>query len=188
MMEPVYKGSRLGNAYNRMIYIAIGANLPAHGGVGPLATCAWAVQRMAGWPGLRLKRQSPWYSSAPVPAAPTQPRFVNGVVALETWDSTTTPAYLLAVLHGIEAEAGRVRGIANAARVLDLDILDFDGRCQAAPDPVLPHPRAHERGFVLYPLRDVAPKWVHPRLSISIEALIATLPEQDLALLSPNGR
>jgi 2-amino-4-hydroxy-6-hydroxymethyldihydropteridine diphosphokinase len=73
-----------------------------------------------------------------------------------------------------------VRGEPNAARPLDLDIIDMGGQKRAAPDPVLPHPRAHERAFVLLPLRDVAPHWVHPVLGTPIDELIAHLPSQDI--------
>ena len=67
----------------------------------------------------------------------------------------------------------------DAARTLDLDIVDMQGQVRASPDPVLPHPRAHLRGFVLRPLRDVAPRWVHPGLSIGIDELIAGLSNED---------
>ncbi len=90
------------------------------------------------------------------------------------------PADLLAALLRIEAEAGRERGVPNAARTLDLDLIDSGGQVRAAPDPVLPHPRLHQREFVLRPLRDVAPFWRHPRLGRSVTALLAGLPPQDV--------
>ena len=63
----------------------------------------------------------------------------------------------------IEIDFGRLRTTPNAARPLDLDIIDFDGRIQQEPDGVvLPHPRLHERAFVLHPLSEIAPDWVHP--------------------------
>ena len=65
--------------------------------------------------------------------------------------------------------------MANAARTLDLDVIDVDGLVRDAPDPVLPHPRAHARAFVLLPLRDVAPGWVDPRSRRSVETLLAEL-------------
>ena len=78
-------------------------------------------------------------------------------------------------MQRIEARAGRRRSNANAARELDLDIIDIDGLVRAAPDPVLPHPRAHLRRFVLAPLAEVAPDWVHPRLGLGIAALLERL-------------
>jgi 2-amino-4-hydroxy-6-hydroxymethyldihydropteridine diphosphokinase len=86
-------------------------------------------------------------------------------------------------LQAIEARAGRVRGLPNAARTLDLDIIDLNGLVRDAPDPVLPHPRAHLRGFVLLPLADVAPAWVHPRLTVGVAALLAALPPYDVVRL-----
>jgi 2-amino-4-hydroxy-6-hydroxymethyldihydropteridine diphosphokinase len=83
-------------------------------------------------------------------------------------------------LQACEARAGRLRGAANAARPLDLDIIDMGGMVRDAPDPVLPHPRAHLRAFVLRPLRDVAPGWVHPRLGVTVSALLEGVAEQDV--------
>ena len=90
------------------------------------------------------------------------------------------PAALLAALQAIEAQHGRVRSEPNAARTLDLDIIAMGDLVRDAPDPVLPHPRAHERRFVLAPLAEIAPGWVHPRLGLGVAALLARLPPQDL--------
>ncbi len=91
------------------------------------------------------------------------------------------PEALLDALQGIELRAGRVRGAPNASRTLDLDIIDMGGLLRESPDPILPHPRAHMRAFVLLPLRDVAPGWVHPRLGCSVDSLIEALPPQDIS-------
>ncbi len=78
----------------------------------------------------------------------------------------------------IEAACGRQRGVANAARTLDLDIISMGDLIRDAPDPILPHPRAHLRAFVLAPLADVAPDWVHPVSGETAVALLAALPPQ----------
>lgn len=130
-------------------------------------------------PGLRVVAVSPWYRTAPVPPS-GQPDYVNGIVRLA---GEADPAGLLARLQAIEAGAGRVRGVANAARTLDLDIVELNGMVRDAPDPVLPHPRAHLRGFVLFPLRDVAPDWLHPRLGEGAESLLRALSPQDVGPL-----
>jgi 2-amino-4-hydroxy-6-hydroxymethyldihydropteridine diphosphokinase len=114
----------------------------------------------------------------PVPPMAGVPRFVNGMVRLV--GPACDPAMLLAALQGLEAAAGRERPYPNAPRTLDLDIIDIDGLRRDAPDPVLPHPRAHLRRFVLQPLADVAPGWVHPVLGLTVEALLAALPTEDL--------
>jgi 2-amino-4-hydroxy-6-hydroxymethyldihydropteridine diphosphokinase len=155
-----------------VILIAIGANLPGRDATPPLATCAAAADSLRGLVGLRLVAVSPWYRTAPVPPS-GQPDYVNGVARLA---GEAEPAALLAALQAIEARAGRVRGAANAARPLDLDIIDLNGLVRDSPDPVLPHPRAHLRGFVLVPLAEVAPDWVHPRLEVGPAALLAGLP------------
>ena len=140
------------------ILVAIGANLPDAAGRSPLGTCRWAAAQLDGLCGCRLHGLSRWYETVPVPAS-DQPLFVNGVAHLS---GTVEPDHLLAALHRLEAVAGRVRGLANAARVLDLDLIGMDGLCVASPRLVLPHLRAAQRTFVLAPLCDVAPYWRHP--------------------------
>ncbi|QJE72587.1 2-amino-4-hydroxy-6-hydroxymethyldihydropteridine diphosphokinase [Aerophototrophica crusticola] len=153
-----------------MILIGIGSNLssPEHGG--PRQVCAAALARLEG-AGVRVAARSRWYESAPVPVS-DQPWFVNAVAALET---SLSPADLLAALHRVEASFGRVRRVVNEARVLDLDLLDHEGRVQAGP-PVLPHPRLQQRAFVLLPLLDIAPGWRHPATGEALADLIAALP------------
>jgi 2-amino-4-hydroxy-6-hydroxymethyldihydropteridine diphosphokinase len=158
------------------IFIAIGANLPDRFGVCPLQIGEQAARAVAGIAGLSDALRSRWFSSAPVPAS-DQPRYINGILRLE---GKVDPAALLAALQAIEAAAGRERSVRNAARTLDLDIVAMDGLVREAPDPQLPHPRAHLRAFVLLPLRDVAPGWVHPVLGRRVEALLAALPPQDI--------
>lgn len=164
------------------ILIAIGANLPAGDGASPLESCKAALAALAALPGLSLVAASRWWESAPIPPNPATPRYINGVALLA---GAMEPAALLAALQAIENAAGRTRPYPNAPRILDLDILDLDGLVRDAPDPVLPHPRAHLRGFVLYPLAEVAPGWVHPRLRQPLAALIAALPAQDVRPLPP---
>ncbi|WP_198375976.1 2-amino-4-hydroxy-6-hydroxymethyldihydropteridine diphosphokinase [Neoroseomonas rubea] len=160
--------------------VAIGANLPRAGGAGPLETCRWAVGRLGAIPGLRVAAVSSWWESAPIPPDPRSPPYVNGVARLE---GEATPERLLAVLHAIEDEAGRARPFPNAPRVLDLDLIDLSGRVLAGPAPILPHPRAADRAFVLCPLAEVAPGWVHPVLGKTVEALVAALPPQEIRRL-----
>jgi 2-amino-4-hydroxy-6-hydroxymethyldihydropteridine diphosphokinase len=93
------------------------------------------------------------------------------------------PADLLARLMRIEAAFGRQRGEPNAPRTLDLDIVAIGALVRHAPDPILPHPRAHQRAFVLAPLVDVAPSWVHPLLGRTAAALLAALPPQEIRTL-----
>ena len=160
-----------------MILVAVGANLPAGSGTTPLDTCREAALALRAIPGLRVEAVSSWYETDPVPPS-GQPPYVNGVVRLA---GRIDPAALLEALHGIEDGHGRRRSERNAARTLDLDVIamgEAGALVRAAPDPVVPHPRAHLRGFVLEPLRDVAPGWRHPVLRQSVEEMIAALPPQ----------
>ena len=162
-----------------MILVAIGANLPGPRGEPPLLACRAAAEALGRLPGLRLVAVSRWYGTAPQPPS-SQPDYVNGVARLQ---GEADPAWLLARLQAIEVEAGRRRGVPNAARTLDLDLIAMGDLLREAPDPVLPHPRAHRRAFVLVPLADVAPNWRHPLLHQSVAELIAALPPQRIALL-----
>ena len=160
-----------------VILVALGANLPhpVHGV--PRRTVEAAIAALE-HEGVEIVARSRFYETAPVPAS-DQPWFVNAVVAVRT---SLPPAALLALLHRIEAEFGRVRGERDAPRLLDLDLIDYDGIvCDG--NLVLPHPRMHERLFVLLPLGDVAPHWRHPRLAATVDAMIDAAPADPIRAL-----
>jgi 2-amino-4-hydroxy-6-hydroxymethyldihydropteridine diphosphokinase len=166
-----------------MILIAIGANLPGTDGATALETCRAATPALAALSGLRLIGVSRWFETEPVPRS-EQPKYVNGMARLEhDPDVALSPEALLASLQAIEARFGRRRGAVNAARTLDLDLIDMDGVMRDAPDPILPHPRAHLRAFVLLPLLDVAPFWVHPVNSRTARALLDEVDQSGIRLL-----
>jgi 2-amino-4-hydroxy-6-hydroxymethyldihydropteridine diphosphokinase len=163
------------NAASVDVLIGIGANLVPDGFESPRDGCEAAIARFPEI-GIEIVRISAWFETAPVPLT-DQPWFVNAVIAARTKLSMHDT---LQGLHRIEAEFGRVRQIRNEARVLDLDLLDF-GRVQHDDDRItLPHPRMHERAFVLLPLRDVAPDYVHPVTGQGIADLVAVLPEDQM--------
>lgn len=159
------------------IYISLGANLP-HPTYGSPADTLRAALADFKVRGVELRHLSPLYRTAPVPVS-DQPWYVNAVAEIATDLSADA---LLATLHAVEEVFGRVRSVANAARRIDLDLLDFRGGI-APGGPgraTLPHPRMTDRAFVLRPLADLAPGWRHPVSRTPIEALVAALPADQI--------
>ena len=151
------------------IFIALGANLPSELGT-PRETLQETLRRLQS-AGVALVVRSPWYASKPVPPS-DQPWFVNGVAEVS---SELAAEPLLALMHEIEADLGRVRRERWEARVVDLDLIDYRGQTSDGALE-LPHPRMAERSFVLRPMRDIAPSWIHPVTGKAIADLIAALP------------
>jgi 2-amino-4-hydroxy-6-hydroxymethyldihydropteridine diphosphokinase len=161
------------------VFIALGANLPHEHFGSPRRTLEAALAELA-WRGVRTIRVSPWYRTAPVPAS-DQPWYVNAVAEVA---SDLSADALLAELHAVEAAFGRARTVPNAARPIDLDLLDFHGEI-ATGGPLratLPHPRMTDRAFVLLPLADLAPHWRHPVSGVAIGTLIEALPADQPAI------
>jgi 2-amino-4-hydroxy-6-hydroxymethyldihydropteridine diphosphokinase len=162
-----------------MIYAALGGNLPVPG-IGMPRDVIIAAAEAVDANDINVIDLSPWYLTAPVPAS-DQPDFINGVISLETALSAMD---LLARFHEIEEAFGRIRGVVNSARTLDIDLLDYRGTIVCPPGGLadgrngltLPHPRLQDRAFVLMPLYDLAPDWIDPRDGRSIRELIESLP------------
>jgi 2-amino-4-hydroxy-6-hydroxymethyldihydropteridine diphosphokinase len=151
-----------------MILIGLGANLP--GRFGSVELALDAALSALGASEVAIERRSGWYESAPVPAS-DQPWYVNGVAIVTT---SLDAAALMRVLHEIEESLGRVRSVPNAPRTIDLDLLDFNGQ-HSTGWPILPHPRLHQRRFVLEPLAEIVPSWRHPVSGESAAALLASV-------------
>ena len=172
-------------------HVAYGGNVETRFG-SPLQTMKMALQELEKLPG-RITNQSPIYKTPAFPAG-SGPDFANGVFSLE---SELSPEQLIAALHSVEMSFGRERLTRWGARTLDLDILacddnilpnkdiwfewhdlPLDQQMKTSPDQlVLPHPRLHERAFVLVPFADVAPNWYHPVLSKTVAEMRDDLPE-----------
>lgn len=155
------------------VVVALGSSL-----AGEHASCeALLDAALARFPahGLTVLTRSSWWRSAAWPD-PSAPGFVNGVALVAT---ELSPAETLAALHAIEREFGRVRAEPNAPRTLDLDLIAHGRTVSDDAALILPHPRAHERLFVMGPLAEIAPDWLHP---------VSRLVAGRLAMDAPLGR
>jgi 2-amino-4-hydroxy-6-hydroxymethyldihydropteridine diphosphokinase len=159
-----------------VILVALGGNVPHPRWGDPRRTLEEALRQLPA-KGIDLMARSHWYTSPPDPPS-AQGWYTNGVAAVQT---KLPPRGLLAALLAVEAGLGRTRDgeARNAARTIDLDLIDYDGlvlKPHRAGDLELPHPRLHLRSFVLLPLAELAPQWKHPVTHQSIADLIAGLP------------
>ena len=163
-----------------MILIGLGGNLESARFGLPRDTLSAALAALEE-KCIRILTRSGWYRTEPVPRS-DQPWFVNAVVALAT---ELAAKDLLMVLQTTERQFGRVRGEPNAPRTVDLDILDYHGELMNDTSLVLPHPRLHERRFVLMPIAEIAPDWRHPILGLTAAQLLTRLSsEQQIERLS----
>lgn len=155
-------------------YVALGSNLG-----NPMQTVEEAIDAMAALRGSLLKAISSLYRTAPV-GLKHQPDFINAVVALDT---RLSPRELLDELFAVEARFGRERSVKNAPRTLDLDLLLYGDTIMDDPALTLPHPRMHERAFVLAPLTEIAPALVIPGRG-SVATLLAACADQRIHALT----
>lgn len=150
-----------------MVYISVGSNLGDK-----LAHCRHAVDSLVQLEGTRVTAWSKIYRTSPVDYL-AQGWFVNLVLGVET---ALAPAALLTALQQIQRSAGQgEKALRFGPRRLDLDILLFDRQIIQTPALTIPHPRMHQRRFVLQPLCDVDPGLVHPLLGVSVKVLLDRL-------------
>jgi 2-amino-4-hydroxy-6-hydroxymethyldihydropteridine diphosphokinase len=150
--------------------VALGSNLGD-----PRLNVLGAIERLQDLSDLPLVKSSLWQTT-PVNCPPGSPPFVNAVVGLAPRPGET-PESLLARLQTLEKEFGRIpKKVQNEARPLDLDLIAFGNEVRAKAKLILPHPRAHERRFVLQPLSEIAPDLLLPGQSKTVTQLFAQLP------------
>lgn len=157
--------------------VAVGGNIPPR-----RATLEAGLAALARLPHTRLVARSRWYETAPVDAPPGSGAFLNGACLLHTG---LDPRALLAALQLIERDLGRQRLVPNGPRTLDLDLILHGDSVLDEPGLVLPHPRAHLRGFVLQPAAEVAAELTHPLLGQTLGALARALADDSAARAAP---
>lgn len=167
-----------------MIIIAYGANLPGRFGQ-PWETYQVAKDALVR-SGIRLRAESSLWETSPVGTPDEQPWYTNAVLSVET---ALPPQALLETLLAIEQEFGRVRTFRNAAKTIDLDLIAYkDQIIGNEPHLIVPHPRMQERAFVLKPLQEIAPDWIHPVTKVSLNNLIKSLPSEQEARIMTRGK
>lgn len=186
---------------SNLCLVALGANLPAVGGGSPADTVAQALIALHECSDIDLEKVSTFWLTPAHPAG-SGPDYCNAAAALRT---SLSPRELLDKLHQIEAKFGRERpmDVRWQSRTLDLDLLAVEDtvlpdtatqdewrnlpsarQAQRAPDEmILPHPRLQDRGFVLAPLAQIAPLWIHPRTGQTVVEMLAALPDDELAAM-----
>lgn len=154
------------------IYIAFGANLS-----NPKETFLAAIDLLR-TRGVDVVKMSGLWQSPAWPPDSNQPDYINACAKV---NYTSDARALLDILHAVESELGRKRSVKNAARPIDLDLLDFRGQViEDENGMIIPHPRMLTRGFVLFPLEEVAEQWRDPVNNLGLAEWIARLPLIDV--------
>lgn len=157
-------------------YIGLGANLGD-----PRRQLAEALARLAVLEEVEVLKVSTFYLNPPL-GPPGQPWYVNAVAQVRT---RLEPEELLRVLLRVEEDLGRVRGERWGPRIIDLDLLLYDGVIMSGPELALPHPEMHRRAFVLVPLAEIAPQAWHPVLEKTAAELLTDMDKAARAKVQP---
>ncbi len=164
----------------KRVFISIGSNLGDR-----VSNCRTAVRLLGAEDEVDVVRESSLYETEPW-GMTAQPSFVNSVVEVSTGLS---PRELLKVLKAIERRMGRVPGPRWGERVIDLDIVFYGDSVVEEEGLSIPHPHAHERAFVLAPLEEIAPEFVHPVLKVKVSELLSSLGADNGARkIRPSGK
>ena len=161
------------------IIIGIGGNIKSNDGSHPVHVAMNAINYLQNY-SIQVTGQSSWYESQPIPKS-DQPNFFNCIVIANT---LLNELDVLETLHKIEHKLGRRRKIANEPRVIDLDLIDYSNKILKNNQIVIPHPRAHKRRFVMEPLAELDPNWVHPTLKRDVRTILKKLNNQNIKIIN----
>ena len=159
--------------YLQKIIIGIGGNIKSEDGSHPIHVAIKAINSLEDY-SIQVIERSSWYESEPIPKS-DQPNFFNCIVFANTILSELD---VLKALHKIEHSFGRKRKILNESRVIDLDLIDYSNKILSNKEIIIPHPRAHKRRFVMEPLAELDPNWVHPILKRDVCTILKKLRHQ----------
>ena len=164
---------------NKKIIIGIGGNLKSEEGVHPIKVAMKAISYFKDYL-INVTNQSSWYETEPIPKS-DQPNFFNCIVLANT---NLNELDVLKSLHEIEHKLGRKRRMVNEARIIDLDLIDYSNKILINKEIVIPHPRAHQRRFVMEPLAELDKTWVHPILKINVNMILKNLHNQNIKIFN----
>ena len=161
------------------IIIGIGGNIKSDDGTHPVCVGMKAINLLENY-SIQVAKQSSWYETEPIPKS-DQPNFFNCIIFANT---TLSELDVLKSLHKIEYNLGRRRKVANEARVIDLDLIDYSNKILANDEIIIPHPRAHTRRFVMEPLAELEPNWVHPIFETNVRKILKKLKNQNVKIVN----
>ena len=162
------------------IIIGIGGNIKSNDGSHPVQVAMNAINCLQNF-SIQVTEQSSWYESEPIPKS-DQPNFFNCIVFANTFLNELD---VLKSLHKIEHKLGRRRKkVINEARVIDLDLIDYSNKILINDHIIIPHPRAHTRRFVMEPLAELDPNWVHPILKTNVSEILKKLNNQNIKIIN----
>lgn len=165
------------------LIIGIGGNINSKEGLHPIEVGKKAIKKLKSL-SIHIQKVSSWYISDPIPKS-NQPKFFNCIVIGNTFLNENK---VLENLLLVEKLLGRIRINLNDSRSIDLDLIDYDGKIYKSNDLVLPHPRSHLRKFVMEPIAEVNPFWVHPIIGLNAKQLSNQLTKQIISIYKSNKK
>jgi len=152
-----------------MIFLGIGSNLKSK--FGNRFSNIKRTLELISYEKIKIKKISNFYETPSYPNK-KNPKFINIVIQI---DFQHDPGDLLEKILIIEKKMKRKRSAKNEPRICDIDIIDFNGKILNKENIILPHPKLHERNFVLFPLKEICSMWIHPIMNKKVDVLIKNL-------------